>query len=1019
MSQGAWAEYDRWNEAVLDVLFPELEVPEPVYLDFEDDILAALSARTGVATANVEEALLDAVRGTLTDGGPATIFVRHMDRTRSWVRRNRQGTPPFLALLSAFCLAAERMAQGDGMSVSNYFGRLREVLGRDPGDTRIDGAYRRVAERLWGEHNRWLLQLDGLRGLPTAYALSYRFVGLTLSQALVRSGDRENLKSFFRQYGFAPGAEVAPSELQLVLESWINQNPSPVSSSLERLWKRGQAKERIAQAAAVALAAWDGSTRERGPRLPGQMSGGGQLSLSLEVGGFPRRRFAVQALLYLPEAGTPRDAQVLTSEPPTGIELAPDIAGALGLGRGSSLHARDVLEGVLKIQDSLSGQVLERRPRRLVLFREDDLSRRWIESPHVMLGDNVRLLVHEDLATRLEGVLERVARPGWSRAVPYPGQPDGWVLYDGVEIFNHPGSLVKSESIDDLSPLVPLTTSQLKVAGGFALPGQTRGKWHAWAPPEIRAISDNPTGFRVRIVDTHAFEDGMADGVTETVVAEWSDHGSGVVVESMADLELEDGDYRIEMVADGKTPLATSMVRLRSANTPDQRQWSQLESIEYSGGVGVLGLPTSDTKTLVKGHVVSGLPGRELQREAVPSAPSWSADRKSARTGSTVVRLTMPDPDSCLYTGRHREQIDLVPTDSKGRPLEAWTHGRCKGCGLVRRYPTKLRYSSYGRGRDHAQSAKPDPTQHDLSHVSRVAPPERDWATAFDALLHTGGGSWSQLERIAYQIEASALFLDQFARTLEVLGHLDVRRDQRTLEPVAWEVAPTALAGTEAGYLFSGYWPGVLYESVGGFLEDLKTPLSVHEVDDGVSSYFADAMPAQVKALAGHEHGRDVEVVDLAWRDLAEVLPPLSEVLEALPRESDSMTGEISWFHPKENTWVKSPSLDATGAYRVRRFKTLDVVRTSADVANGTVARSTVQLSKHLAALMAGGPLVAYDGKTRALDVPLGADLPGLYGRAAVAASGEAPRSVERERLVRYANVPAELAEHLYYLLSH
>ena len=53
--------------------------------------------------------------------------------------------------------------------------------------------------------------------------------------------------------------------------------------------------------------------------------------------------------------------------------------------------------------------------------------------------------------------------------------------------------------------------------------------------------------------------------------------------------------------------------------------------------------------------------------------------------------------------------------------------------------------------------------------------------------------------------------------------------------------------------------------------------------------------------------------------------------------------------------------MEAPGAYRVRRFSTIDLVRTAEDVQRGTIARSTVHLSKHLAALMDGRPLLAYD----------------------------------------------------------
>lgn len=1009
----AWQTYETWNDAVAEVFFPVQDDAEPVYMDFEDEALEMLGERTGTSADDVPAELGRVVAATLTKGGPAAIFETHVAHMRRWVRQGRRQVPPFLAVLGAFCVAAEQMESSDGMSSSNYLGRLRGVLGWDKDDHRLDQAYRRVAERFWGELNRWLLDLDGARGVPTAFALNHRYVGLTVSQALVRSADREKLKEFFLAYGFAAGTEVPPSELVTVLDGWISQNPSPVSTSLARLWSKEQARERIAQSAAVALASWDGSYRGRAPGDLGSVrSARSQVVLTLELGGFPRKRFGLQALCYLPQPEQARDASIVTAEPPVQVELVPDLPGTLGLGRGSALHAPDVLAGVLGIWDSLSDAVIERRPRRLVLFREDELSRRWVEAPQVMLGDSVRLLVHDSVLERTEQVLEVVARPGWKRHPRATGQPEDWTVLSGVEVLAHPGDLVRANAIDDLQPLVPLTTSQLKIAGGFSLPGRMKGKWHSWSAPEVRAVSDSPAGFVVRVLEVGADEDSGEQ--QEWLLAEWPDGGTGVVVQSLADLGLGDGDYRVEIVPTGKSdPLTSTWVRLRSADTPDNKQWATASPVGYGQGPGALGLPVGDTDGEVKGHLVpTHWQRRDVEPGArVPEVPGWQRGQRSQARVESVVRLTMPDPTSCMYTGRHREHIDTVELDGRGRPTTPWSTGRCTECGMVRRYPTRLRWSGYNGRRE----TSPPPPRPDLTGLQPVrSAGQRDWATAVDALLHLGGGSWSQLERIASQIEPSALFSDELTRTLEVLGLIDVRRDAESLQPTAWEITPTALVGTEAGALFSGYWPAGLYEQVGSRLEERGIGLAVDEPEDGPASYFADCGADMLCDLIPE----DVALVERAWQDLAEVLPDLSVVRDALPRRSDSLVGDITWFQVRDNTWAKVSSLDAVGAFRVRRFSTTDVLRTPEDLDAGLVALTTVQLGKHLAALQEGRPLLAYDKREKRLTVPLGADLPGLYGRAAVAASGTPPRAERAQRLLHYDQVPLELALHLHDRMS-
>ena len=378
----------------------------------------------------------------------------------------------------------------------------------------------------------------------------------------------------------------------------------------------------------------------------------------------------------------------------------------------------------------------------------------------------------------------------------------------------------------------------------------------------------------------------------------------------------------------------------------------------------------------------------------------------------------MPDVESCLYTGRHREHVDTVPTDARGRPLVAWSHGRCRTCGLERRYPTRLRNASFGSRQASAAAHEQRPRHQVAVLPATQAEQAAGWTIAFDALLHTGGGKLGTAgaHRTAGRSDGSV--------RRPVRSHAREPRAPRrpqgpcTLVPVAWEVAPTCLAGTVEGFHFSGYWPDGIYTAVGTAVEDAGGSLAVADASEGPTSYYAMLDEPTLRALDPVVEA-GVPVVGRAWEDLALVLPPLSTVLEHLPRQAvTTLSGDITWFRPRNNSWTKASDLEAPGAYRVRRFSTIDLVRTEQDVAAGTVARSTVQLSKHVAGLMLGRPLMAHDARTRTLSVPLGADLPGLYGRAVVAASGRAPTAVKSERLLVYEDVPADVAAHVHHLLS-
>jgi len=69
-------------------------------------------------------------------------------------------------------------------------------------------------------------------------------------------------------------------------------------------------------------------------------------------------------------------------------------------------------------------------------------------------------------------------------------------------------------------------------------------------------------------------------------------------------------------------------------------------------------------------------------------------------------------------------------------------------------------------------------------------------------------------------------------------------------------------------------------------------------------------------------------------------------------------------------------------------------------------------------ALERGETLLAYHFREPDTAHASRADLPGLYARAAVIASGLRPTESKTERVVGYRDIPADLAEHLVALLS-
>jgi hypothetical protein len=117
--------------------------------------------------------------------------------------------------------------------------------------------------------------------------------------------------------------------------------------------------------------------------------------------------------------------------------------------------------------------------------------------------------------------------------------------------------------------------------------------------------------------------------------------------------------------------------------------------------------------------------------------------------------------------------------------------------------------------------------------------------------------------------------------------------------------------------------------------------------------------------------------------------------------------------------WEPVGSATTPGAYRlVSEFRTLYVHRSEADIDRQEAAIGTAQLVKHIEALRMGRPLLGHYPRQALLAVPLGAELPGLYGRAAVLSSGCLPRRVKNQRAIAYRHVDASFAGHVFDLFA-
>lgn len=1008
-----WSLYDQWNTALDNRLFTPDQQGLPVYVDCDKDLLSACASDIGLHGDGLE-LLVAAVRPTLgIETGPA--LAEHDQRFRRWrklltetvptarrVSVDAVPPPPVLGLLAVLVVAAGRMGSDADMAPNAYYPRLNGVLGLDAKEGQRLRTRFPVTEQYWGGLNNYLAHYEGRYGLPTAYALGFRYVGIPQSQALVRATDRIKLPDFFRTFGLAPGSEMVAADIERLLDAWINVTPPPVSANLARLWKAGKARERVAGVVAVELAAWDGRFRD----TSSSASLRGDLSLTALVRQhFGRKAIELSFAARFPTATGSTALQVESADGTPKIGVVPGAGGRLRSVPGTRLDPDSLVGSTLKLSDPESGQSVTRLPRRVVPMRRDELLGVLTEIDRVQLADDAVLLVRDDgpLPEKVLAVLRAYGHYGSVYATEptedrtaLDGLPSGWLLIDDVQLYAVPQDVKHL----DLQALVPITTAQLNLSGGLKMPGRLR-KWSSLHPPEIRAVVGDAEEIAITLIEL---------GEERTELERWSVAAAAIAV-PLEGLDLEDGDYEVELSVNGE-PISVTTLRLRSGATPDAVSWEQAPRLNYDLAESALAAVSATEQDhdgsprLVDGPSASGSAPDPLPPVASREGIGWSKTSSSAAEQRQTIVLGNPDPTSCLMTGRHRIEL---PTFHGGRS-KGVIEGVCATCGVHKVYPARPRWRSSTSIAPPVQSLIPDLPSHSNDTVS--------WDICLDALVHVGGGSFGALERVATQKEGSSLFVDSFMRTLEGMGHIDVRRDH-TLQPDGWEANPAYLAETpQRGFALLGVWSSKSRHALGKALADIGASLEREGGSETISTWFVrGASTEQLDALV-HRADLDAHVVPDAVRRMLAVLPPLSALDAALPQIDIPTYNKAAVFHVPDAAWRVTPGVGAPGAYRLEQsFRTRTIWMDPAGALSRRARVGSVQLVKHLAARAVGRPLIGWLPRSEMLVVPLGADLPGLYGRVAMLCSGRPPQPSRATRSLGYANVPKWVADALTTLL--
>ena len=997
-----------------------------MYLDLEPDALERITNHMGHDPATEpDEQLIEVVKATLSSpDGVVGIFSAHTAQAWLWELQGNSSPPPCIAVLAMLSLVAERMKQTEQFAGSNYYGRLLQTLGIDAEfQDRVVRDFRRETPPLWNTLNRWLEEGNGRRGLPTAVAFDHRrFVGLPLSQALVRAQDRTRLPVLFTQFGLQPGQRISVQAMQQLLEDWLPR--SQITQSLKRLWSKPSNRERISEVVCAELEGWDGALPSDHRPAEHKLDDNLFLAAELRI----HLRPTIELLLIARHSGHGVNRSAVLSADASGP--ARSALGRLGdemrlqpisgtsweaLEPSHLVSCPELLIANVSLAVPQSGATCTRLAKRLILLKWYEADHLFIEARRAELLETYLILVVSDLADSAREVLKLTARAGYRELIheTLRGLPPGWTAFQNVQL-----ERVPSISIDDLRPLQPIARTHLALGGGLPLPGMN--VWHGDRLPELRVVVDErneTTAAHVRAVPIRYLDDRE---VVDVLLAEVE--GAGIVDLSGISA-LRDGDFRIVVTCPPKgRTVATAVLRARSGSWPRRL----LEGEKPLIGHDVLNqrvLAPFGRGVVEPDHETIGLVGALLNGRLPPLAkkPAETSSPMPAQPGVLVEELENDEWDLSDQIADHGEE-DLPICFQRAHHI--WlcpeTLGKlagymvCKDCGLEQWWEPR-------RNRRTKKRAPDTVPQDEIASASRHQPlptiseeGKADMELVLDALSYAKTGSWRSLRSITAPIDDAPWFAHEAARRLEALGHIQLEIDEKNISPKRWSIAPATIVEPELGPCFlAGSRSARLIRAISEVAEDLEGEVRVVPQSDGPNVVEIHGLGKEGLMLLVdeiNEHRRlELALSTHPASRIAVMLPSLSTIRRSLP-ELTTTAARLEWLDLNSGRWTSAEQMDRSGAYRLLSRPWVYAVAPKPGTREQRRVVADVRLAKHLAASDASFALIGYDNSSRTLLASAGAPLPGLLERAAVLCSGRLPL-LRRDRTLAYERVPLEIAE--------
>ena len=1027
-------EVERINEAIAEVIFNQDMAGLPVYLDIGDQEVNAICEILEIEPTAYESHLCSVVLSIPRTKGWRKILNEFQGAALTWVRaQTPMEVPPTLALLALLSRAAEVMAADTDISGANYYKRLSSLFGCEGEETELGNQYRDRAIVLWSTLQEWLGAWDGERGVSTVpipknlnqSSRDFKWaIQMPISQARLRDADRQDLHRMFDQYGLDPISNISVDVMSLYLEDWAS---SPYSAkNIKNIWKIDNYRETLAAASISELRLWTGrSAVGHGFGIRLLLSASNSLRTGL--------KFNFNIELRCSAALSVQSVSIdVGSENSYDCDLFSVARGRFRLTDPDLFDTESLISRPLKISTQNSILAGERRPRQVVPMKLDE-NNQYVEADTlgadgvfgILMMANFPGLDSSKMRSQWESILNEIARPGWSIVSSDDekvyGLPKGWLFIKDVEVMTARTSV--GQIYVAFNALLPQAMPNLALTRGLRIPGQQE-RWLVSDLPELKASYPSDEKVSICIEDVDGNEIKRYD----------LSQRAGIV--PLRGFDLTEGRYQIFMKLDDGSIVGRKLLTLVSSTSRNVRTelkprsfGYRLGSTTYPSGMSATIESDWQSVSVLKGFHYVGVDASVVTEVNPPNSPSWNEQFVIESADDVIKRkqvsIMTEDRESCFYTGQHYFEIPEI-WYSRSVPRGTILKMRCKTCG-VSKIQSAVPVYKWNRKPAEPATRVPEKKIGPLNYKHIPPIPKKvsgKWDVAFEAMCYLRNGKYSDIQMIVSQLIGDEEFnIEGFTHGMQNLGLIDVSLDDNFL-PLEWSISPMcAVMTSETKGFVSGFRSLDFLKIIESRIQTVGGVFKQFHNEDLPCSWIFELnnkedLPRVFEDLHDPISKREVQIVQDVAKTIARGVGTISHLFNVSPKIRIPAYARLKRWDHEQIKWVDTENPMAAGAIQYLGFGNKYSYSEKDIEVDGEVTSGSVRSVKHKCAQVSKKPLVYYDADSKQFFARLGAELPGLFGRALVAASGVAPQKDLKKRVVAYSNVEPQLARLIYSQLS-